>query len=155
MRLRTLLAIIVAALIAAFLIVNWQVLAAPAKVNFVFGSIETPVGVVMLAICGPVVLALMVYVGMWQSTALLETRRQAKELQAQRILADNAEASRFTELGALMRSEIAGLDQRLQAAIDAMRGEFRDIEGSIAATLGEMDDRIRRLTDPKAHQPVP
>jgi hypothetical protein len=35
-----------------------------------------------------------------------------------------------------------------------MRGEFRDIEGSIAATLGEMDDRIRRLTDPKAHQPV-
>ncbi|HEY3655215.1 MAG TPA: hypothetical protein VGL34_09495 [Steroidobacteraceae bacterium] len=155
MRLRTLLAIIVAVLIAAFLVVNWQVLAAPAKVSFVFGSIETPIGVVLLAICAPVLLALMVYVGMWQSTALLESRRQAKELQAQRILADNAEASRFTELGALIRSEITGLDQRLQAAIDAMRGEFRDIEGSIAATLGEMDDRIRRLTDPKAHQPVP
>jgi len=155
MRLRTYLVIIVAVLIAAFLIANWQLLAAPAKVNLVFGSIETPIGVVMLAICAPMVLALMVYVGMWQSTALLESRRQAKELQAQRILADNAEASRFTELGTLIHSEITGLDQRLMMAIETLRGEFRDTESSIAATLGEMDDRIQRLSDPNVHQSVP
>jgi uncharacterized integral membrane protein len=155
MRLRTFLVIIVAVLLAGFLIANWQMLATPAKVNFVFGSIETSIGVVMLAICVPMVLALMVYVSMWQSTALLESRRQAKELQAQRILADNAEASRFTELGTLIHNEIAGLDQRLHTAIDTLRGEFHDTESSIAATLGEMDDRIRRLTDPDAHQSVP
>jgi hypothetical protein len=43
----------------------------------------------------------------------------------------------------MLRGEIAGLDQRLQSAIESLRGEFHDTERSIAAILGEMDDRIK------------
>jgi hypothetical protein len=67
---------------------------------------------------------------------LAEFRRQAKELEAQRQLAESAEASRFTELGTLIREEIAKL-----------RTELQDTEHSIAATLGEMDDRLRKPSD--------
>ena len=45
------------------------------------------------------------YVLSLQGSVLLETRRHTKELQAQRELADKAEASRFTELGTAMRAE--------------------------------------------------
>lgn len=144
MRYRTVLAIATVILVAVFLIFNWSLFAAPATLNLLVTAVQVPVGVVMLALFAVIILALTIYVGMWQSTFLSEYRRQTKELQAQRTLADNAEASRFTELGALVRAEIAGLELRLGTSLDGLRAEFRDAENSIAATLGEMDDRIQR-----------
>ena len=87
----------------------------------------------MLLLFGVGLLVLWNTLGRWQGTLLQEFRRQAKELQAQRLLAESAEASRFTELGALVREEIAKL-----------RTELEETEHSIAATLGEMDDRLRK-----------
>ena len=144
MRYRTVFAISAVILIAAFLIINWSLFSAPATLNLLVSTVQVPVGVVMLALFAVIILALTIYVGMWQSTFLSEYRRQTKELQAQRILADNAEASRFTELGTVVRAEIAGLELRLGTSLDGLRAEFRDTENSIAATLGEMDDRIQR-----------
>ncbi len=146
MRFRSLLAIIVSVAAAAFFIINWGVFAAPAKLNLLITVVEAPVGVVMLVLFALAILVLSSYVGVWQGTLLLEFRRQAKELQSQRALAESAEASRFTELGHLVRTEIAGSDQRLAAALDAIRAELRDTEHSIAATLAEMDDRFQRAT---------
>jgi hypothetical protein len=40
---------------------------------------------------------------------------------------------------------MAKQDARLEAAFTALRNELKDTEHSIAATLGEMDDRQRRL----------
>jgi hypothetical protein len=57
---------------------------------------------------------------------LLEARRHAKELQAQRELADQAEVSRFTELRAY-------LDTRLS-----------ELENSLSAQIGEMRERLDR-----------
>jgi uncharacterized integral membrane protein len=148
MRLRTSLVILVVTIAAAFLILNWKVLAASATFSLGLGSFNAPVGVVMLAIFGIIVVTLTIYMGISQSSLLLEYRRQAKELQAQRVLADNAEASRFTEMGTLLHDEMAALAVRLETALEAMREEFRNTEGSIAATLGEMDDRIQRMRKP-------
>lgn len=144
MRFRTVLLIVVAILVAAFLFINWRVFAAPANISFLVGSVQMPLGVVMVGLLVLVVLAVAVYVGIWQGTLLMDLRRQSKELQAQRNLADDAEASRFTELGNLLRAEMAKLDQRMEAALEALRGEVRDAERSVAATLGEMDDRLQR-----------
>jgi hypothetical protein len=68
-------------------------------------------------------------------------------MQAQRTLADDAEASRFTQLTTLMRDEMSKLEKRLETALDAVRGQVRDTENSIAATLAEMDDRLQRATN--------
>ena len=145
MRVKTWLAIIVLVVAAAFFIVNWPVFATPARLDFVVTSVEMPIGVVMLALFAVIILVLSSYAGIWHSTLLSEFRRQAKELQVQRTLAESAEASRFSELGTLIRDEIANSDERLESALDLLRNELRDTENSIAATLGEMDDRLRSL----------
>jgi uncharacterized membrane protein YgaE (UPF0421/DUF939 family) len=144
MRFRTLLALVVLLLLGVFVVVNWEVFAARAKLSFVFVAVEAPIGVVMLAVFALVLAILSGAVGAWQGTLLLEFRRQAKELQAQRALAEDAEGSRFTELATLVREEIAKSNQHLEQALEALRAELHATENSIAATLGEMDDRYGR-----------
>ena len=144
MRLRTVFLIIVIIATAAFLILNWSVFAAKTSFYFGFGSAELPMGVVLLTLSALIVLVTAIYVGIWQGSVLMDQRRQSKELQTQRKLADDAEASRFTELNTLLRDEMSQLSKRLEAATEALRGEIRETEHSIAATLAEMDDRNRR-----------
>jgi uncharacterized integral membrane protein len=146
MRVRTIALIAAAVLAAVFVIINWSVFSAPARFYFFIGTFSVPVGVVMLALIALVTLGYAIYLGIWQSKLLMDYRRQSKELQSQRSLADDAEASRFTALSALLREEMGRQDARLDAAFTALRNELKDTEHSIAATLGEMDDRQRRLT---------
>ena len=133
MRFKSLLILVASGLAALFIVLNWRVFAGPAKLNLAVTQAEVPVGVMMLMLFALALVVLWILVSGWQGTLLAEFRRQAKELQAQRLLAESAEASRFTELGALIREEIAKL-----------RTELQDTEHSIAATLGEMDDRLRK-----------
>ena len=136
MRFRSLLVLAASGLAALFVVLNWRVFAASAKLNLLLTSADVPVGVVMVLLFTLALLVLWIIVGRWQGTLLTEFRRQAQELQAQRLLAENAETSRFTELGAMIREEIAKL-----------RTELQDTEHSIAATLAEMDDRLRKPMD--------
>jgi uncharacterized integral membrane protein len=138
-RFRSLLVLAASGLAALFVVLNWRVFAGTAKLNLLLTSADVPVGVVMLLLFALGLLVLWNYVGAWQGTLLTEFRRQAKELQTQRLLAESAEASRFTELGTLVREEIAKL-----------RTELQETEHSIAATLGEMDDRLRKITDARS-----
>jgi hypothetical protein len=68
---------------------------------------------------------------------LKDARRQTRELQAQRDLADKAEASRFTEL----RAELMARLDRLQS--DA-RLAVEQSANSTAAHIGELEDRLDR-----------
>jgi uncharacterized integral membrane protein len=145
MRTRTLLVVLVLLLIVAFLAINWSIFAASAKVSFVFTSIEVPIGLVMLAILTLIALTFGIYSAVSWSAILLEFRRQAKELTAQRTLADQAEASRFTELRAVMHDESERLADRVAQMHDTFRAEIRDNTNSLAATIGELDDRIQKL----------
>jgi uncharacterized membrane protein len=143
MRLRTLVSIVVMVAIAVFVGTNWKVFSAPASFSVLVGRVDMPIGLVMAALLILVMLVLAIYVGMWQGSLLRDYRRQSKELHTQRTLADDAEASRFTALSTLLREEMSKQDARFQAAVEALRGEVRDTEHSIAATLAEMDDRLR------------
>lgn len=145
MRTRTLLAVLALLLIVAFVAINWSVFAASMKVSFVFGSVEMPAGLVMLGMLALVVLTFGIYSAVSWSAILLEFRRQAKELTAQRALADQAEASRFTELRAVMHDELEHLADRMTQVHETFRAEIRDNANSLAATIGELDDRIKRL----------
>jgi hypothetical protein len=144
MRIRNLLALLALAVITVFFVINWRVFTTPANISFVVTSVDMPVGVATLALSALALLVFLGYVGFWQSTILAEFRRQSRELETQRTLAENAEASRFTELGKLVRDELAKSDSRLEAALDCLRKDLKDTENSIAATLGELDDRISR-----------
>ncbi len=145
MRTRTLLIVLVLLLIAGFLAINWSLFAAPAKINFVFASIEAPMGLVMFGILTLIALAFGIYSAVSWSAILLEYRRQAKELTAQRTLADQAEGSRYTELRGAMHDELEHLADRMAQIHETLRTEIRDNANSLAATIGELDDRIQKL----------
>jgi uncharacterized integral membrane protein len=145
MRTRTLLLVLVVLLIVAFLAINWSVFAASAKMSFLFTSAEVPIGLVMLGMLTLIGLTFGIYSAVSWSAMLLEFRRQAKELTAQRTLADQAEASRFTEVRTLMHDELAHLADRMAQMHEALRTEIRDNANSLAATIGEIDDRMQRL----------
>lgn len=144
MRARTFIALLVIALISAFVILNWAAFMTPTTLSLGFSQFEAPLGMVMLGLLALVVLGFAAYMALWQGTILVETRRHTKELQAQRELADQAEASRFTELRSAMQTEFATLGDRLGKAQDALRQEMRDSSNSLAATIGEIEDRLTR-----------
>jgi hypothetical protein len=144
MRMRTLFLALVLLSAAVFVAVNWSAFTVPTRLSLLVTAVEAPVGLVMLGVVVLVVLAFGAYLVVWQSSILLESRRQTKELQVQRTLADQAEASRFTELRVIVHDELERLADRMTQALDALRAEIRDHANSLAATIGELDDRMQR-----------
>ena len=141
MRLRTLLVVLAVLLVAAFVALNWPAFVTPMPLNLLFTTVEAPPALIMLALLALALLAGAIYMAVWQSEILRESRRNAKELQAQRQLAEQAEASRVTELRSVVLAQTDRLDERLQALQELLRTEIRDNAGSIAAMVGELGDR--------------
>lgn len=152
MRLRSVIVLALLALIALFAALNWPAFVAPTALNFVFTTVEGPLGLVMLGLLGLVVLVFAVYMAIWQGGVLFESRRYAKELAAQRTLADQAEASRFTELRDYLAAEVARLHQRLDQVESSLQHDVQVSGNTIAAYIGEVEDRLdqRRRTIPEA-----
>ncbi len=155
MTLRTLLLLIVFGALAAFALVNWQVLNTPTTLSLAFTEVQAPLGLVMLAFIVLVTVLLLSYIVYLQMSGLLETRRHGKELQVQRELADQAEASRFTELRAYLESEFArwaarqdDLERSVHARLDTVESQLKtsvELQGnSLSAAVGELADRYDR-----------
>jgi hypothetical protein len=126
MPIRNVALLVALAAVAVFAALNWSVIMAPTTLSLGFAEVQAPLGLVLLGLIALLSVLFLVYVVYLQSSVLLEARRHARELQASRELADQAEASRFTQLR-------AHLDTRLT-----------DIEHSLAAQLGELRDRVDR-----------
>lgn len=153
---------VVLGLIAFFGFMNWPVLNAPVPLWLGVTTITAPLGTLMLVLFGIVVLLMLIE----QSIALAETRRYGRDLNAQRKLADEAEASRFTELrsylsGELARSEQCSVDTQnaLIARLDQLERSLRTAleqqANSLLATIGELDDRIERSVSNDLVRPSP
>ncbi|MBK6321062.1 LapA family protein [Candidatus Aalborgicola defluviihabitans] len=143
MRLRLWVILFAIAALTAFVILNWPVFIAPTPLSLGFASYEAPLGVVMLALVVGMSLVFAAYMAVWQSTILMDARRQAKEIQAQRTLAEQEETSRFSELRTTLHSEFEQMSKRLETSQLALSQEIRDNVNSLAAILAEMDDRAK------------
>ena len=149
MNLRSGLVILVMVLIAAFSALNWSVLMAPTDLSLGFGAVKAPLGLIMLGLIVALAAVFLIYIVVLQAGMMSESRRVAKELKAQRELADKAEASRFDELRQLHSAD----QQSLLARIDQLDRELRSAleaqANGINATLGEIDDRLQRAGTPR------
>jgi hypothetical protein len=150
-----LLLLVVLAFIALFAIVNWSVIVAPTSISLLVTDIQAPIGLIMLVLLALVTAMFLLFVLYLQATVLLDARRQSRELQAQRELADKAEASRFTDLRVFLDTELRKLADQLAAAQSGMvarvneaekllRAEIEQTENAVTATVGELDDRLER-----------
>ena len=124
-------------LIGLFALLNWPAFAALTPLSLGFMTVQAPLGFIMLVAVVFLALLFTGWVIALQARALGETRRQTRELQLQRELADKAEASRFTELRTFL---VERLD-RMQA--DTQRG-LEQNANTIGAVVGELEDRLER-----------
>lgn len=134
MKLLGIVILIVLALIGAFALVNWNALATPVPVSLLVGTVDMPLGIILLSALVLVVLLLGLYVLLLRTAMYTESRRMAQELAAQRELADKAEASRFTELSAHLDQQVAGLRQAMT-----------EVANGVSADIGQMDDKLDRV----------
>lgn len=153
MYLRTLLIFVVLGLVAVFSALNWNAFIAPTVLSLGFTTVEAPLGLILLAIVGLLTLLFLVYVTYLQSTVLFETRRHSRELQAQRELAEQAEASRFNQLRAFIETELEKVAGEIEQSksllltrLDQIERDFRtgleQTGNSLAASIGELEDRF-------------
>lgn len=144
MSVRSLLVVIVLGLLAIFTIVNWGTFITPTHLSLVVTSVEAPLGLVMLGFTAVLAAVLLAYALKVQINALSDTRRQSEELRRQRELADQAEASRFTELRQFLEQELASVKQAQQDSEQRLRDELATSTNTLAACIGEVDERLER-----------
>lgn len=155
MKIRTLLLLLVLLAIVLFVALNWPVIIAPTTLSLLVTTVQAPLGLVMLGMLVLLTGVFMLFAGFQQTAILLEARQQARELQAQRKLADQAEASRITELQNLLNATLQKLDQQAQesrqathARIDALEQNLRAALSqettTLSAYIGELEDRLER-----------
>jgi uncharacterized integral membrane protein len=162
MSLRALFLILVFVVLAIFTALNWSAFTSPTTLSLLFASVQAPLGLVMLAVTALLAALFLTYLVYIQSTVILDARRSARELTAQRDLADQAEASRLTELRSFLEGRLQKIEtviieaqSRTGTRVDQLEGELRaTIEGAqntLAAYIGELEDRMeRRMGDGKA-----
>ena len=155
MRLPTLLLLFVLIGIVAFAVANLTVIMAPTTVSLLVADIQAPLGLIMLGLTVLVTVLFLTYLAYLQTTVLLDARRHSRELQAQRELADKAEASRFTDLRTYLDMELRklgeqvaesrlGMTARIDLAQQDLRTTIEESGNSLAAHIGELEDRLER-----------
>lgn len=155
-------------LLAFFAVANWSLMIEPVPLSFLLFTAHGPLGLILLVVVLGFAVLFGVYAVSLRTTALVETRRHLKELEAQRELADKAEASRFTALAGQLEQE----GTRLRATVEASRAEvlqrvdmleqslasgMNEAANSLAAHVGQVDDKLNRIgsaADPRLPPPA-
>lgn len=139
-------------LLAVFTLANWSVLTATTTLSFLVFSLEGPLGVILLGAILVLVALFVLYALTLRTSMLVDARRHAQELEAQRKLAESAEASRLAELRTDvareftdLRTQIAGFDEQMDRHTQAAKQAFDEAANGLAAMVGEVDDKIDRM----------
>jgi DNA anti-recombination protein RmuC len=153
MYLRTLFLVLALGALALFTAANWSAFIAPTTLSVIFATIEAPLGLVLLSVVVLLTALFLIYVVYLQSSVLFETRRHARELHAQRELAEHAEISRLRDLRSSLEAQLQSLGKRTEQAKTELSARLVQIEGdlrqsieqcqnSLAASIAEIDDRV-------------
>jgi hypothetical protein len=108
-------------------------LAVPSR--FLWLDLAVAPGLVLLGTCALLALLYLAYTTQVRTSGLVESRRWAREVEAARKLADEAEASRFEQLR-------GDLDARFGSLEDGLRSELNDTHNVLVAHLTELDERL-------------
>lgn len=155
MRLRSLLLVLGIVLLAAFVSLNLPEFTRVGELNLGYTRVQAPLGMVMLIVLVAALLLFILGNAYTESAYLAEHRDTARELQAQRDLAERAEASRFTELRQYLIDEGRNdpdrearmaqlLDERMARLYIDLETRIDQNGNALAAYIGELEDRLER-----------
>ena len=131
MRLRTVALLIAVLVIAVFAALNWSTFTTPTTLSLGFTEFQAPLGLVMLVLTTILAALFLIYIVTLQTSVIMETRRQARELETSRTLADKAEASRYNDLRLYLEGELQKQDARQQAMVAALSASLDRIERGV------------------------
>lgn len=158
MNTRTLLLLLMIAIVGVFAAINWTAFTTVTPLWLLFATVQAPLGLIMLALIALAILVALAFAAHLKTTMLLESRQHARDMQAQRKLADTTEASRLTDLhealeaGQRKQSEqlatahASMLDRMAQAEV-AVQRQVVESGNTLAAYIGELEDRLERRGD--------
>ncbi len=146
---RTLVLLLIVAATAALAVLNWTALSEPSPISLGVTTVDAPLGLIMLGLTVLLGVFFIAYVLSLQGSVLLDTRRHTKEMQAQRELADKAEASRFTELRAFLENQHQQTQSQLMARLDALESHLaaraQESDNSTAAYVGQLEQQVHQI----------
>ena len=153
MRTRSIVLIVAILLVAAFAALNWGEMVRPTVLSFGLFVSEAPLGAILLGLLAVTLVLFLASTAAMKTQSLMDYRAHQKTLEAQRELADKAEASRFVDLRQHMDTQLRELRER--DAISAaefeksrmesqreLRTQLEQINRTLAARLNEMESRL-------------
>ena len=152
---------------AGFVFINWPAVNAPVEVNLLITTAKAPI-TLMLLFWFSLLFVIVIYILFVQQTGSFATmRRLTKELQEQRKLATDQEASRLTDVKAdfekkwqiwmeeqkqILSQTEQRLSDRQNKILEAFKGTEdqiaaanKELNASITGTLDTMDDKITKI----------
>ena len=155
MPLRTILVLLVVVGIAVFAMLNWEEFTRPTTLRLGLGTVEAPLGLIMLGLTVLLLVLFLIFVTYLQTSVLLESRRHTRELQTQRQLAEQAEVSRYSQLRQYLEAELLKIaaqqeqgHTRMSTRLDQLDRDLRQVieqtGNTLAAYIGELEDRLQR-----------
>jgi hypothetical protein len=160
MKFRTLLLVLFILFIAGFVALNFEQILQPTALNFGFTEVQAPMGLVLLGMLALVLVVFLAALIYYQTLHLMEVRRITREAADQRVLADRAEASRFTELRQYLQTELQATAARERELSEQLRLKMDQVQAALiqvieqtgnglSASVGELEDRLERQLPPR------
>ena len=149
MSFRTLFVLVFLLLLGVFAALNWPEITRTTLVSLGLTRVEAPLGLILLiALAAASLLYLLFSIGL-ETAALLEVKRYAREMLHYKRLAEEAEASRYTELRRYLEEEFHRLKEAEKEEIRALEERVQETlerhGNTLAAYIGELEDQLLRL----------
>lgn len=150
MRVRRVVLVLAILAVAGVAALNWPLFMRTDDMNFGVLTLQASLPLILLTILGITLLAFLVSSASSERRHLVEYREHGKALQAQRDLADKAEASRFTDLRQHIDTQlrenrqreglaVTELEKNVTAQQRELRAQLEQINRTLAARLGGAD----------------
>lgn len=164
MRARFILLVLAILAVAGFAAQNWSEITRSSPLNFGIVQSEASMGLILLGLLGLTLVLFLISAITSRTQNLIEARQHARQMHAQRELADKAEASRFTDLRQLLETHLRESRQRdtiqhteFEKALTQhqkdTRTQIEHLSSVLATRMGEMETRIEtRLQRMGSHQ---
>ena len=144
---RTIVLLVLFALLALFAGINWSAFTAPADLNLLVTRVSAPVGVVMLAVVAALGALYVIFLAQLETKSLLETSRTRKQLEKAQSLAEKAEASRFNELMVYLEEELPAIRRMQEELLTQSETAAVDLAETVLSETEVLDKRLKDVED--------
>lgn len=126
MKIRTIILTLVFVLLGVFLVINWNALMTDLPIDLVYTTVHAPLGAIVVAVFGAVVLLLLVYMVLQQASVTMELRAASKEARHSRGVAEDAEKSRLADMKKELFERLDNLESMIATRTDESLVNMRE-----------------------------